>query len=244
MDWGGKVAAWFGAVAAGSAALAALIIAKVQHLHGWPHVAFVALVVIASVSFVGLLLTGPPTAWKAWRNRRRISSRTSSPAGFRVEPRIRDKWIDLGVTNDSDEAAEFGASVEATVPEPAGRFHGDWPIRWTATDDERQIIDAHDTRYLQFGYAEVTPVEGEREFSGSISFRCVGRGGVSFNYENKDELARRVPAIEVTVRVYRVSPRLDLTFGFVVGLNFDNGGDRALPWVRSVSQCRNGDCPS
>jgi hypothetical protein len=69
VDWGGKVAAWFAAVTAGSAALAALIVTAphAAPLHGWLHAAFIALLVIGSVSFVFLLLTGPPALLAARR---------------------------------------------------------------------------------------------------------------------------------------------------------------------------------
>jgi hypothetical protein len=63
-DWGGKVAAWFAGVAQ---------TAK-EPLHGWLRTLFVALVVIAVVSFVALLLTGPRALWAAWRNRGRAES--------------------------------------------------------------------------------------------------------------------------------------------------------------------------
>ena len=71
VDWGGKVAAWFAGVAAASATLAALIAATAkQPFHGWLRVLFIILVIIAGVSFIVLLLTGPRAAWAAWRNRK------------------------------------------------------------------------------------------------------------------------------------------------------------------------------
>jgi hypothetical protein len=79
-DWGGKVAAWFGAVAAVSVALAALVGATAkQPLHGRMRDLFAALVVVAAVSFAALLLSGPPALWAAWRNRRR--AKLAHPAG-------------------------------------------------------------------------------------------------------------------------------------------------------------------
>jgi hypothetical protein len=69
VDWGGKVAAWFAGVAAASATLAALIAATAkQPFHGGLRVLFIILVIIAGVSFIVLLLTGPRAAWAAWRN--------------------------------------------------------------------------------------------------------------------------------------------------------------------------------
>lgn len=71
VDWGGKVAAWFAGVSAASAALAALIAATAkQPFHGWLHVLFIILVIIAAISFTVLLLTGVRAAWAAWRNRK------------------------------------------------------------------------------------------------------------------------------------------------------------------------------
>jgi hypothetical protein len=71
VDWGGKVAAWFTGVAVVSATLAALIAATAkQPFRGWLHVVFIILVIIAGVSGIILLLTGPRAAWAAWRNRR------------------------------------------------------------------------------------------------------------------------------------------------------------------------------
>jgi hypothetical protein len=71
VDWGGKVAAWLGGVAGVSATLAGLIVATAkQPLPGWIRALFVVLVIIAAVSFVALLLTGVPVAWRWWRHRR------------------------------------------------------------------------------------------------------------------------------------------------------------------------------
>lgn len=68
-DWGGKVAAWFAGVTVAGAGLAALIATTAkQPLHGWLRVVFIILVIIASMSFVVLLMTGPRAAWAAWRN--------------------------------------------------------------------------------------------------------------------------------------------------------------------------------
>lgn len=69
-DWGGKVAAWFGVACAASASLAALIASVAKPpLHGGPHDLFIALVVIAAVTFAALLLTGVLAVYVAWRNR-------------------------------------------------------------------------------------------------------------------------------------------------------------------------------
>jgi hypothetical protein len=60
---GRGVAAWFEGVAAARATLAALIAATAkQASHGWLRVLFIILVVIAGVSFIVLLLTGPRAA--------------------------------------------------------------------------------------------------------------------------------------------------------------------------------------
>lgn len=85
VDWGGKVAAWFAGVAAASATLAALIAATAkQPFHGWLRVLFIILVIIAGVSFIVLLLTGPRAAWAAWRNRK------AAGRGPARRPRSRD----------------------------------------------------------------------------------------------------------------------------------------------------------
>jgi hypothetical protein len=86
VDWGGKVATWFAAVASVSAALAALIAATAKEpLHGWLRILFVALVVIAVVSFVALLLTGPRAIWGWWRKRATPSRATAQPPALVVE---------------------------------------------------------------------------------------------------------------------------------------------------------------
>jgi hypothetical protein len=93
VDWGGKVAAWFAGVTAGSAALAALIAATAKPpLHGLLDAVFIILVIIAGVSFIALLFTGPPALLAAHRNRgaRAVADRTprdALPAGRdRVHP--------------------------------------------------------------------------------------------------------------------------------------------------------------
>jgi hypothetical protein len=71
IDWGGKVAAWFAGVAAGSAALAALILAKpATPLHGWAHFWFTVLVIIAIASLAALLFIGLRAVLAPWRARR------------------------------------------------------------------------------------------------------------------------------------------------------------------------------
>lgn len=65
VDWGGKVAAWFAAVAAVSAALAALVTGVTR----------VVLIVIAAVSFTVLVVTGPAAAWRLLREHRRKSAK-------------------------------------------------------------------------------------------------------------------------------------------------------------------------
>jgi hypothetical protein len=69
-DWGGKVATWFGGVTAASATLAALIATEAKPpLRGGLRSLFIALVVIAVVSFAALLLTGLLALWAGWRRR-------------------------------------------------------------------------------------------------------------------------------------------------------------------------------
>jgi hypothetical protein len=81
VDWGGKVAAWFAAVAGVSATLAALIAATAkQPLHGGMRILFAALVITAAVSFLALLLTGPRALWTAWRDRKGAEGRRPDPA--------------------------------------------------------------------------------------------------------------------------------------------------------------------
>ncbi len=73
VDWGGKVAAWFAGLTAAAAALAALVASSVQKpLHNW---LFVILVVIAGISFVALLVTGPAALWRSWHGHRKRQRR-------------------------------------------------------------------------------------------------------------------------------------------------------------------------
>lgn len=73
-----------------SAALAALVAQTAkQPLHGRMRDLFIVLVVVAVVSFVALLLTGPHALWAAWRNRGRAQS--ARPAGL-AKPDPAD-WI-------------------------------------------------------------------------------------------------------------------------------------------------------
>jgi hypothetical protein len=86
VDWGGKVAAWFAGVAGVSAGLAALLVgAAKEPLHGWMEALFVALVIIAAVSFIALLLTGPAPRGRRWAAgnapSRLLLLRSSQPSG-------------------------------------------------------------------------------------------------------------------------------------------------------------------
>lgn len=90
IDWGGKVAAWLGAVAVGGAGLAVLF---AQASRGPSHNLFIALVIIAVVAFVGLLLTGPRALWVAWRGRRRSTGRPAAPEML-VSPTLRTTGTD------------------------------------------------------------------------------------------------------------------------------------------------------
>jgi len=104
IDWGGKVAAWLGAVAAASAGLAALLAQTSQGpLRGGTRGLFIALVVIAAVAFAALLLTGPRALWVAWCNRGRNSPRPVGP-GVPDPPTPR--------TAGTDEAAKELARIE------------------------------------------------------------------------------------------------------------------------------------
>jgi hypothetical protein len=94
IDWGGKVAAWFGGVAAVAAALAGLISGTSKHLHGLLLAAFIVLVVIAVVAFLGLLFTGVRVVWAAWSRRRARSANqpeVSAPTAP-SEPAVTDRW--------------------------------------------------------------------------------------------------------------------------------------------------------
>ena len=78
-DWGGKVAAWFGAVAvaAGTAALVIWPIWTVarQPSRGWLLIGFIVSAVIGGVAFAVLLVTGPLAVRSAWRERKQRQSR-------------------------------------------------------------------------------------------------------------------------------------------------------------------------
>jgi tetratricopeptide (TPR) repeat protein len=73
-DWGGKVAAWFGAVcvAAGTGALLVwpASTAARQPSRGWLLVLFITLTAIAAAAFIVMLITGPLAVWSAWRKRK------------------------------------------------------------------------------------------------------------------------------------------------------------------------------
>lgn len=103
VDWGGKVAAWFAGVVAGSVALATLIATTArQPFHSWLRVVFIILVFIAVISFILLLFTGLSAVWAVWRNRRHrsITPGSPEPAGEPGEaaataapgPAITDRW--------------------------------------------------------------------------------------------------------------------------------------------------------
>lgn len=76
IDWGGRVAAWLGAVAVAGAGLAVLF---AQASRGLVHDLFIALVVVSIAAFVGLVLTGPRAAWVAWRRRSRSTEGHGKP---------------------------------------------------------------------------------------------------------------------------------------------------------------------
>lgn len=105
VDWGGKVAAWFAGVTAASATLAALIAATAkQPFHGWLLVVFIVLVIIAGVSFIVLLLTGPRAAWAAWR------SRKAAVRGPACQPQVAATVGD--VTNTVSGGVQYGTVVQ------------------------------------------------------------------------------------------------------------------------------------
>lgn len=98
IDWGGKVAAWFAGVTAAAATLAGLVYGTTKHLHGIMLAAFIVLVVIAALAFLGLLFTGVRVVWAAWRRR---SRRPTTPAADQPEersptvpsgPAVTDRW--------------------------------------------------------------------------------------------------------------------------------------------------------
>jgi hypothetical protein len=106
VDWGGKVAAWFGAATAGAAALAALVASVVQKpLHNW---LFVILVVIASISVVALLVTGPAALWRSWRGHRKRQRRHAEAVTIK-----RDK-MEVQLRNVGSDPIT-GVVIEATI---------------------------------------------------------------------------------------------------------------------------------
>jgi hypothetical protein len=131
-DWGGKVAAWFGSVTAGSAAIAALIEAEAKPpLHGVWRVLFIALVVIASVAFVAFLLTGFLALWVAWRHR----------AARQVRDELAPRAEAL-----SQELSDFLAERNRDDPSR------EWPLQPRSSDEtvrQRQWAD-HTSRVLAF----------------------------------------------------------------------------------------------
>lgn len=80
-DWGGKVAAWFGVVAAAGGTLAVLVgQTGGQPSRWWAHLAFVALFIISVGAFLMLLLTGVPSLWFAWHGRKASDPAISAPS--------------------------------------------------------------------------------------------------------------------------------------------------------------------
>ena len=124
IDWGGKVAAWFAGVTAASAALAALVAATAkQPFHGWLRLVFFILVIIASVSFIVLLLTGPRAVWAAWRN---WKSAGPDPArqpqsGDVVDDAINPAEQGSPVPQHLRDLALEGRAMRARLPEPHKR---------------------------------------------------------------------------------------------------------------------------
>ena len=125
-DWGGKVAAWFGAVAAASTALTALVAQTAkQPLHGQMRDLFIAMMLIAAASFLSLLLTGPRALWLAWRNGRQARSTelrvpewvverpTEVAAVAQALVRGRDKAV--GITTSLQGAGGFGKTTLALM---------------------------------------------------------------------------------------------------------------------------------
>jgi hypothetical protein len=87
MDWGGKVATWFGCVCAGSAGLAALVgeTAK-QPLSGWAKVEFSGLLGTSVASFLAVLLTGAYALWLSFAARNRHDAGGAIAPGMSVAP--------------------------------------------------------------------------------------------------------------------------------------------------------------
>jgi len=128
---------WFAAVATVSTGFGALILqATAGHpLRGSARALFVALLVIAGVSAVFLLLTGPRAVWVAWRNRGGRVPQVS------LVPELSGDRIRLVLTNEGNRT-EFTASVVSFANErgevdPHGAWSVErqmWPIPW---DDDR-----------------------------------------------------------------------------------------------------------
>jgi hypothetical protein len=136
IDWGGKVAAWLGAVAVGGAALAALF----AQASGEPlRTLSIALVVIAAVAFAGLLLTGPRALWVAWRGRGRSTEGPAPEMPASPTPKT------TGADEVAEEVARLAKDQEHDRKRPIleGRILP-WPGRTDALDHRLEVrVNTH-----------------------------------------------------------------------------------------------------
>jgi hypothetical protein len=129
-DWGGKIAAWFAAVAGVSTALAALIATAAKlPLHGRLRDLFIALIVIAAVSFIALVLTGPRALYGAWRSRH---ARKVQDLASRADL-LSGELFTFAAERDRDDPVREQHSRQAGVSD------GQWQREWNEFSNDLQL---------------------------------------------------------------------------------------------------------
>lgn len=129
-DWGGKVAAWFGAVSVAAGTGALLVwptwTAAKRPSREWLLVLFITLTVIAAAAFVIMLMTGPLAVWSAWRERKVQAEQV---------PEL-DRLTDLLAVAVEDQWTRVADEEGLTEHEPI-------PVRWRKTS--RRIAEPSST---------------------------------------------------------------------------------------------------
>lgn len=189
MDWGGKVAAWFGVVAGVSVALATLIVTAVHPLHGQMRDLFIVLLALAAVSFVFVLLTGPSAVWAARRNRGRrrktsdLAARSGALLGelneFLGERRREDPVLRVrpAPRDDEDRAWRWAEQVTGSLAfntETMSRYRQRFSIRALAVFDEAVAVGvakSEDRHCLEYP-TNVLGIEDVAKLIGMIAYKA------------------------------------------------------------------------
>src|ERR1022692_1449277 len=213
VDWGGKVAAWLAAVAGVSATLAALIatVAK-QPLHGGIRALFAALVIIAAVSFLALLPTGPRALWTAWRNRKPVAKSSPAlpplPVDVRIVPEVDGDRLRLLVRNQGPRGM-FTARVTGILDTDGGPAptRQSWAIPWLDDDPIAPAdLPCSDARTLDFARFDAGESRG---WDKRASWWFVTRAepvGVMYKPVRRDKKELADCRYVVTVRIIRTEP--------------------------------------